>query len=936
MEFAGLSRKLLDAMNDDIARANAIIAGHDVVLLFPKMPISVMYAKSACFVCAMTEGDDKEAFIESIFQDAEHCIEIIIFDNQNTLQIFDATNPRWRVLGLQDLDEDIISCFRRYMETGNKIFLEPLYDDYGFKKSCWSAFQESMIILDSYNMNDHEILVRIILQALIISILRHMNLIDDFENKLDVAVRRMAGNKANIIDLSPAVIVDETNIPSVDIAQLLEPWHLIPGFPEQLEETTLCFLMERSLPENYRKKSGSYYTPRSWAWYACHRSLETWLAKNHPNANSTYPKCLKMLHILDPAMGSGDFLEAMVDVLVNSMLDNEASSIGEMPFDWNVARLRAKIDHVFKDVIHGIDMNPLAVDMARTRFFLNVLKHAMFAKNLLRILNLFAIDLIQADYLTISMGNTRYDIIIGNPPYLMEVRSNQSIFRLYSKHPETSPRYEPKMDVFYFFMFKNIDILNDLGIMSIFVQEYWLDRYHARHLREFVFGSTVPLYIILFKRYKVFQDAPGHHSMLFLACKQDPASLDASGHLIVVQDEKVLNDDLLQEIIDYAGVHIHDTVMNAATFYDAEKDKVYTNGSGEKQFFEQMHVMPHFFINENEIQIGINIPQPFIRRAGKIEGVFVLPIEQLERMSLSNDEQGLLKPFHKATDIDAFSFVIREEFFIIYTTNEAKDLVEKCPELYPSLRAHLDLYAESITSDHKPYGLHRPRQPEWFEARLKIIGIRKTKEPKFAVVPQDYYMDQSAVFIRPDAREQYSPYFICAYLNSSVALKMLGGIKSQGGQLQVDKSVLVKLPIPKVNKEVADLVSCLASWLHVFGVMKTTEFNTKIDPKLALSLEELLDTIFKEVVENAGATSTILEELVATFHDVATIHIEDFLVTSCKRPNLPGIMTTRSDVSKLWESVVESLQGLSIILASILPIDSDNMGSTTKHTVHKY
>ena len=922
MEINGLSSRILVAMEGNSIRVNTTIAGRDVVLLHPKMESPDLPQKTACFVDAAMDGRDRDAFIKSTFQDVGHRIEIIIFHRQDTFDFFDATNPRWRVLNLHDMDESIISCFTRYMKTSNKIFLDPIYDDHGFKKSCWTAFQETMAVLESYNLPDHETKVRVILQVLIIAMLHQINILGNIGNELGAIVQWMIGNKTNVVNLSPAVIVEQASLPSIDLVQLLAPWQAIPGFPEQFDETILCNLMERSLPENYRKKSGSYYTPRTWAWFACSQGLQAWLAKNHPNAGDTSAEWLDALRILDPSMGSGDFLDVMVDILVEAILAKR-DAIAEMPFDWNVARLRAKIDHVFKDIIYGIDVNPLAVDVTRARFFLNALKQTIFAKDEMGIMNSFSIDLIKDDYLTLHESGTRYDIIIGNPPYLMEVRNNQATFRRYSKHPETSPRYEPKMDVFYFFMFKNIDLLNELGVMSIFVQEYWLDRFHARNLREFVFGSMVPMCIILFKRYKVFQDAPGHHSMLFMACKQDPASIDANGHLIVVRDEKVQNETLLLEIIDQAGDHIHDIGIDAATFYDPQKDKVYIDGSDEKRFFEQLHGMPHHFLADDEIQIGINIPQPFIRRAGEIEGVFVLPLEQLERMNLSREEQGLLKPFHKATDIDAFSFATREELFIIYTTNEAKIRVEKNPDLYRVIRDHLDHYAIHITSDHKPYGLHRPRQPEWFEARTKVIGIRKTKVPKFTVVPQDYYMDQAAVIIRMDAREPYSPYFICAYLNSGIAMKMLGGMKSQGGQLQIDKSVLVKLPIPELSNGVVELVSCLSSWLHVLNLMMATEFNANIEPRLAESIKSLLDTIFKEIMDNGDATSTLIEALVMAFRDVATIHVEDYLVTSSTSTRLPNVQTTRIDIPSLWESVIEALQGFSASISDVMLKISD-------------
>jgi hypothetical protein len=912
MERVNLSRMILEAMDKDVTRAETVIASRDVLLLFPKMPPSAVRVKAACFVDSITNHYDQDAFIKSVFQDAEHCIEIIIFDNHDTLKVFDATNPRWRVLFSQDLDEEVLSCLKKYMITSNKIFLDPIFDDHVFKKNCWDAFQESMDILQELDGIVPETQACIILQALIIAMLHNAKYLDYGDGELGTIVQRMGSENIFGINLAPAILVGEASMPSITAARLLAPWQSIPGYPDQLDEITLCFLMERSLTEAFKKKSGSYYTPRTWAWLACHRSLQSWLTKNHPNENIIEIGWIKKIQVLDPAMGSGDFLDAMVDVLVEAMLEYGAETPGNYPFDWNLARLHAKIDHVFSMMLHGIDVNPIAVAMTRARFFLNVLKHVMYTRDTTSFAAPFKIDLIHDDYLTRHMTGTAYDIIIGNPPYLMEVRNNMDIFRKYSTHPETSKHYEPKMDVFYFFMFKNIEVLNDLGIMSIFVQEYWLDRYHAHQLRNVVFQAMVPLNVILFKRYKVFQGAPGHHSMLFVACKQDPASPDASGHVIVVHDEKVMNVDLLEEILYQTGRHVHDTSIDAATFYDARKDKVYTDGSEEKQFFENLHAMPHFFISEDEIQVGINIPQPFIRKAGRVEGVFVLPAETLDRMGLSIEEQLILKPFHKATDIDAFSFITKETLFIIYTTNDAKNRVEESPDLYPVIRSHLDHYASSITSDHKPYGLHRPRQPEWFEAPLKIIGIRKTKVPKFAVVPQDYYMDQAAVFIKLNSHANCTPYFLCAYLNSCIAARMLGAMKSQGDQLQIDKSVLVKLPIPIVSTGVNRVVSILSSWLHVIRLTNSNGFAARIEAGLAKSIESIIDTIFKEDLRPGVVQSTMLENLEEVLHDVEPIHLEACLETSSTNASLPGVKTTRIDANKFLD-----------MLSSILPKCTD-------------
>jgi len=46
---------------------------------------------------------------------------------------------------------------------------------------------------------------------------------------------------------------------------------------------------------------------------------------------------------------------------------------------------------------------------------------------------------------------------------------------------------------------------------------------------------------------------------------------------------------------------------------------------------------------------------------------------------------------------------------------------------YPNIKKHLDRFISIITSDNKPYGLHRAREEKFFKNE-KIMSLRKGKE----------------------------------------------------------------------------------------------------------------------------------------------------------------------------------------------------------------
>ncbi len=906
--FPEFVARLIEKLGTMAMRAQTRIDGIDV-FLYSAEKTGVNALKKALCIVPTIPAHQHDSLIEGINRTGSTCVECVIFIEPARLIVHDLAGLRAITVDEADFDAEKIDCICRYTSTGHLIFLDPVFEDPGFLKQCWVAFSGNLALLEGAGFRDSDQRVRIAMQVVIELCLKAWKILPQNLSLLRSTgkqpVHACVGTKD--ISFTSALIRSPGEIDDVAIDALFAPWCSIPGLEARLDERILCQLMERSIPGGDKKRTGSYYTPRAWAWYTCHEALHAFATgkKTGTIAGQLGEQDLQRLEILDPAMGSGDFLDAMSLALMDDWLLVLQWSMPGCEVDWNAIRLRAKLEHVFKHNVRGIDMNKLAVDVTRARFFLNAARHVAKDNTLAGMMERFSIDLVHDDFLTMNLDRRAFDIVIGNPPYLMEVRNNKELFHRYSKHPGTRDRYEPKMDVFYFFMFKGIEVLRDRGVLGFVVQEYWLDRFHARNIRVFIFQENAITDLIQFKRCKVFPTAPGQHTMVVIARKGKAASED-DARVITVKDTSSAGMQLLGELLAGTGDQIEVYKARNHAMYDAGKDKVFVHGEAERGFFEHIHAMEHYTIKESEIQVGINIPQPFVRRGGKVEGVFVVARDQAPRIAIAREEQAILKPFHKATDIGAYAFTTREDHFIIYTTNETMKEVEEHPDTFANIRAHLDKFSGVITSDHKPYGLHRPRQQEWFESREKIIGVRKTRSPRFAVVPQDYYMDQAALIIRLDPAGGISPHYACAFLNSPVASEAFSGIKTQGGQLQIDKNVLTRLPIPVCHALDQRVISVLSEWLHVLGILEKAS-GSMAAGALVTRLRGIIDVFFNRLVSQGGKEPILAKEV---FDDLPRVAFADHLIKRRCIANLEHLISTVIDTEGLRASIAPLLPSL--------------------------
>ncbi|EOH2657138.1 Eco57I restriction-modification methylase domain-containing protein [Campylobacter jejuni] len=217
-------------------------------------------------------------------------------------------------------------------------------------------------------------------------------------------------------------------------------------------------------------------------------------------------------------------------------------------------------------------------------------------------------------------------------------------------------------------------------------------------------------------------------------------------------------------------------------------------------------------------------------------------------INLLKNEKILLKPIFESDNIQKY-FVKRYNYFwVIYTNSSFKN--PNSMDDYPNLKKHLDKFQNVITSDNKPYGLHRARDEKFFTGSPRIVALRKcVGEPKFSYVDFDCYVSATFYVIKT---QRINVKYLTAILNSKLIafwLKHKG--KMQGNNYQIDKEPLLNIPIVTINsknQKIADeLINLVDEILKVKEQDKnanTQELENKIN-SLVYKLYNLTDDEIK-------------------------------------------------------------------------------------------
>lgn len=485
-----------------------------------------------------------------------------------------------------------------------------------------------------------------------------------------------------------------------------------------------------------------------------------------------------------------------------------------------------------------------------------------------------------------DQGNfTGFDIIIANPPYIKEGRMSKTFFEPYKK----SPYYKGKMDIWYLFACNCIDLLKDNGSLCFIATNNWTTSFGASILRNKVIKETRICNLIDFGAVMMFESA-SIQTMIMLFNK-DKVTDDYSFDYRRLTTSNATEKDAIA-LLD-------GTSSNSVCFQPVVRRGNYLNKNilfnRNEHIFNMIKAHHIIHLKENEITNGIHPHYDFINKKLSQKygfkqgtGIFGLNKEDIKSMSLTDEEISFIKPYYNSSkNVHRYS-IDKTDLAIIYTNSSYKNV--NSLDTYPNLKEHLDRFQNIITSDNKPYGLHRAREERFFLDE-KIVSLRKCSEhPLFAFANVNTYFSATFNIIQTDRVDMK---YLTGLLNSKLIefwLKNKG--KMQGSNFQLDKEPLLQIPIAVPSKEVQSLIAKLVDCIILINNVQDMRINKFVS-------NEYLAKFFEQIIDGCVYEIYLGEEL----HRIG-IHVFDTIrniVENCSIDN-----DNLTSVPDLYKSIEET------------------------------
>ncbi|MBU2540681.1 MAG: N-6 DNA methylase [Candidatus Omnitrophica bacterium] len=414
-----------------------------------------------------------------------------------------------------------------------------------------------------------------------------------------------------------------------------------------------------------------------------------------------------------------------------------------------------------------------------------------------------------------------FDIVIANPPYIKEY-VNRNAFKGF----RSSLYYQGKMDIWYMFVCKSLDITRDgTGLVTFIAQNNWVTSYGASKMRNKVIKDAQILNLIDFGAFKIFES--GIQTMVMVFRKNTDLDSYSFDYRRLLGNDLEFDDAifLINKEDNPKSEYLTPTITRINFI-----DKTLTFSSSDiEPILEKLSLKANFRFNDKEVANGIHHHHDRVNKnreeilGGQYkvgDGIFVLSNEEKERISFTKKELGLIKPSYTTKELLRWYGNSTNKEWVIYTDSSFKN--KKQIENYLNIKRHLDRFRKVITSDNKPYGLHRARD-EYFFRGEKIIAARKCARPTFTYVDFDSYVSATFYVIKTERVDQQ---FLTGLLNSKLItfwLRHRG--KMQGTNYQIDKEPIINLPILKADKNGQNAIRNIVA--KIIDILKSKGSNEK-------------------------------------------------------------------------------------------------------------
>ena len=531
----------------------------------------------------------------------------------------------------------------------------------------------------------------------------------------------------------------------------------------------------------------------------------------------------------DIACGSGAFLletyQLLQDTLVDYYLENNTKKLVQTSIETFKLPFEIK-KKILENCIYGIDKDYNAVEACKFGLLLKLLENennsTISSPALPDLENIhFGNSLIDSSMIInkdqgkinpFDFGKTKFDVIVGNPPYMATEHMKQFTsleLPLYKKHYSSSYK---QFDKYFLFIERGLGLLKPKGYFGYIVPSKFTKVGAGKKLRELLLSNKSVEQIISFGANQVFYDKTTYTCLLIL--KNDK--------------QKELSYLEVDSLKNWKTRKINDEHFDSIKFGELEKNDWVLVPSILKPVFNAINKQSETLenlIGSDNIYNGIQTSANNIYIHSKTK-------EDKKYIYFSKDgidwkvEKVLTRPYYKTSSGDDNLNTYRPfspNTFVIYPYLKTKKgiqfvEIDKLKANYPNLFSFLNHYKSKLNNSKRDIKPTPETEDEWYrfgrhqslekcDVPAKIIVGVLAQGNKYAI---DYFGTLISsggtagycMITLPD-NFLYSIYYIQALLNSKYLewFSALIGEIFRGGYIARGTKVLKKLPIRIIDFE---------------------------------------------------------------------------------------------------------------------------------------
>ncbi|OCL91070.1 Eco57I restriction-modification methylase domain-containing protein [Aliarcobacter thereius] len=531
-----------------------------------------------------------------------------------------------------------------------------------------------------------------------------------------------------------------------------------------------------------RKKDGVFYTPEYITRYIVENTLGKMCQEkreelkivdisspsNLKKLNKTeqetkenlqkYKNWLLNLKILDPACGSGAFLNQALEYLINEHknLQNDLALMGDLFASYMVE------EEILEHNLYGVDINEDAVEIAKLSLWLRTAKRG-------RPLTKLADKIVCANsLLEMPFSENSFDVVIGNPPYVRQEaikEQKEALSKIYKVANGTA-------DLYVYFYELALNMLKPNGLKGFICSNKFFRAKYGENLREYILENTTILQIADFNGVKIFEDATVDSAItIFQKQKADSNSTFKVADIDLINSYDMKQNDLTKTSFSFS---------NPKEL--AIKQKMQNLGTPLKDWDISIY---------RGILTGFN------------EAFIIDEATKNELIKKDSKSLEIIKPLIKGRDIKKYNYEFNNLFLISTFPALKLDINE-----YPAIKEYLETFGKRLEQTGEK-GSRKKTANKWFEIQDNIAYYKEFEKDKiiypeiasnpnaFEYDKNGYYLDKTAFLI-----EGNNLKYIISILNSKSLLHyMKQSIRQVGQGYQLSKIFVEVFPIPKIDEE---------------------------------------------------------------------------------------------------------------------------------------